>query len=166
MRNPMTLLIIMALSLVATSVAAQTHIFPNCIRGNVDDDAFVTLQDITKIEKYILGVRTLSCHQVMHADANRDWRVDEQDIESLLSDLGRPPSEYTWGDFDGNGVADEYDFLLLREYVSGQGSLLQGELLETGDISGDGLVNQLDIDIFLECESGKLTSPFSQGSTF
>ncbi len=164
MRNPMTFLTIIALSLFATSVVAawSDRIFPNCIRGNVDSDVSVTLQDIEKIEGYIQGLKPLSCHQVMHADANRDWHVDEQDIELLLLDHGQSPSELTWGDLDGNGIANEFDFLLLQQYVSGSDVLTQSIVLETGDISGDGVVNQLDIDIFLECESDKLASPFSQ----
>ncbi len=159
MYKPTAFMIAMALTL-STATAGQ-HIFPNCVRGDLDGDFTVTLQDIEKIEDYIQDKAVLSCHQVMHADANRDWSVDEQDIESLLLDHGQSPHEYSWGDIDGNGTVNLHDLWLLEEYVIDNDFRFFPSIgHETGDISGDGVVNQLDLDIFLLCEEDRIASPF------
>lgn len=157
MYKPTAFLITMILTL-STAIADQ-QIFPNCVRGDLDGDFTVTLEDIEKIDKYIQNKVILSCHQVMHADANRDWEVDEQDSVLLLLDRENTLNEYAWGDIDGNGVANENDLWLLEQHVFNNNPLPSiGH--RTGDISGDGVVNQLDLDIFLLCEEDKIASPF------
>lgn len=48
-------------------------------------------------------------------DANLDLKVSEEDFEILSANFGRLDAEWTDGDFDGSGIVDFEDFLLLSK---------------------------------------------------
>lgn len=48
-------------------------------------------------------------------DANLDSKVSEEDFEILSANFGRLDAEWTDGDFDGSGIVDFEDFLLLSK---------------------------------------------------
>ncbi len=165
MRKLTTTLLLSVMATTSICIADQHdwETFPDCMRNDVNQDEFVTTTDVSTIHNYLNG-GLLHCTQVLHADVNRDRVIDEMDALQLrfeLTHTGVIPDFYTWGDIDGDGYFGEDDMALLHDYVHGITSSLPSIGYDTGDLSGDGVVNLLDYDIYVACINEQLASPFS-----
>ncbi|QDU70839.1 hypothetical protein Pan265_06760 [Mucisphaera calidilacus] len=112
----------------------------------------------------ILGVELLADRRPIPADFNRDYLVDQIDIDALVANLGGTDLAY---DLDGSGVVDQDDLAYLVEQVWGtragdanldrEVDLLDLSLLAAsfdqpggwaeGDHNHDGIVNLLDLSL-------------------
>lgn len=164
-------IIFFTLSIAVTSVLAQGRapVFPNCVRGDADDNTVVTPEDLEAIQKYIDGSGELSCHGVLHSDINLDRSVDQLDVDELIAAFaldehggvfGIQLQGNSWGDINGDGSVTEYDIDMLSRHVDGTLPFLPTIGFETGDISGDGMLSLLDLDIFIRCDEDTIRSPF------
>ena len=167
--------IFFTLTMAVTSVMADVFVFPNCIRGDVNNDTVVTLADLDTIELYIEDPAgsSLSCHDILRADINLDRQVDQQDVDELAAAFGFPDSVDldatlfgldllgdSWGDINGDGIVTPFDIDLLTAYLQGVSPLLPSIGFVTGDINGDGELTRADLGIFRDCDAGKIDTPF------
>lgn len=156
-------LLTLTIAITSTSAIAE-KIHPDCIRGAMDDDGFVTFTDSDIIQNYIDGNIELSCDLLLHADLNQDRQIDANDVAQLRAEaLGLPNQGefHTWGDTNLDGIFSQADFDLMKLLLHGGITFIPGLLNETSDISGDGAFTQLDLDIFQLCaEDDLLLSPF------
>ncbi|MDX2273059.1 MAG: dockerin type I domain-containing protein [Cyanobacteriota bacterium] len=78
--------------LVPTVASAQTF-----LPGDLDGDGRVTTADLTILDDYLRGIRTLSDQQITAADVDRDGRITERDWQQVQQSVqaiaGEPNSQ-------------------------------------------------------------------------
>lgn len=62
----------------------------------------------------------------------------------------------TVGDLNGDGIVDENDYILLQNYIDGDGELTE-EQLKLADTNGDGVVDERDKEILNDYIEGEIT---------
>lgn len=125
--------------------------------GNLDGD--VTTTDMLMLQRYVMGMSSLSCQAFKNFDLNADGKVNDIDLKYLQKimleeDITLPVKDYIWyGDTNEDGKVDVKDLTLLRRYLEGI-SELSSQALKNADVNGDGSVNETDKKLLTEFLAG------------
>lgn len=125
--------------------------------GNLDGD--VTTNDMLMLQRYVMGMSSLSCQAFKNFDLNADGKVNDIDLKYLQKimlgeDITLPVTDYVWyGDINEDGEVDVKDLTLLRRYLEGI-SELSSQALKNADVNGDGSVNETDKKLLTEFLAG------------
>lgn len=103
----------------------------------------ITLEDKSIIENYVAGSnKYLTSNQILLADLSDDGSIDGYDVNILNVILNA--TTFQLGDINEDGEINIADVVTLIEYIIGDGSLTNSQLL-AADLTEDGIVNITDM---------------------
>lgn len=122
--------------------------------GDVNQDGSINSVDVSIIRQHVAGMRGLSGYrEIKAADVNGDGEITGLDatllqyavVKAIKFDGYSPIKSVTlYGDVSESGQIEQYDYELLNQYINGEATLSQRQLL-CADINNDGEINKTDL---------------------
>ncbi len=143
---------------------ARYGVFPDCVGADLNHDYIIDNMDVTVLTAYLNGTGSMRCHEILHADVNRDRILNQADIDIIQSSIAigeYPPAIYIWGDITLNQRLERSDLEDLELLIT-NGHIFSDGQVSIADMDGDGDVSMLDYEIITQCLiPGGYWSPFN-----
>ena len=157
---------------VKETIVAQTTVTGNPVicdsYGDLNDDGYVTSEDVTLISKCILELPECTSEQRLRADVNNDRTVDMGDVVTIGNYIAGVINTFpacsktspcdSYGDLNNNGYVNLRDAELIAKCILGLPECT-AEQKSRADVNNDGTVNMGDV-ILLESFVSGTTATF------